>query len=416
MILTTKLLLSYTLLAFFQWPFETEAFLTVKPIEGLHQQDRSYVSRYHDHGNMQQSSTSTRISSTVSKRYHCRLTAASTSSPNESITSTSTSTSTSTKISASASSMKNDVWSVIQFAFFSLALAVAVITWEDITCHSALPSRHRTTYISDAHLSWGQATIRGMGFGKQERLLLIQQAQDGQSDNNSNNNNNNDDNNLSNLRSYNEVLQDHWQIRVPQWRQDAAVVDDQKNNNPLLSTSAPADYYATAIHTLCQCLASLDNELKHNIENYQWPRLRQTLHTAPWSELEWAASRLRKVDNAVGFDWGSCAWRGHNACNALADAQEAIDELDYLSGVLEPYEALFCVDIIERSLRDMLVAAPWQWARPEDAQYWQTTMDTYVPHRVFDPEQEEDEDGGQSERIDDEYLKTLQDLKVDDDS
>lgn len=47
----------------------------------------------------------------------------------------------------------------------------------------------------------------------------------------------------------------------------------------------------------------------------------------------------------------SCAWRH---CGALADAEEALDELDHLVGVLEPYECLFCIDVIERSFRDIL--------------------------------------------------------------
>ena len=40
----------------------------------------------------------------------------------------------------------------------------------------------------------------------------------------------------------------------------------------------------------------------------------------------------------IGFSWGSCAWRH---CGALADAQEAIDQLDHQVGMLEPFECLF---------------------------------------------------------------------------
>jgi hypothetical protein len=47
----------------------------------------------------------------------------------------------------------------------------------------------------------------------------------------------------------------------------------------------------------------------------------------------------------------SCAWRH---CGALADAQEALGELDSLIGVLEPFECLFGLDIVERSFRDIL--------------------------------------------------------------
>lgn len=47
----------------------------------------------------------------------------------------------------------------------------------------------------------------------------------------------------------------------------------------------------------------------------------------------------------------SCAWRH---CGAFADAQEALDELESLVGVFEPFECLFCLDVVERSFRDML--------------------------------------------------------------
>jgi hypothetical protein len=38
----------------------------------------------------------------------------------------------------------------------------------------------------------------------------------------------------------------------------------------------------------------------------------------------------------------SCAWRH---CGAQADAQEALDELDQLLGVLEPFECIFVLDV-----------------------------------------------------------------------
>jgi hypothetical protein len=47
----------------------------------------------------------------------------------------------------------------------------------------------------------------------------------------------------------------------------------------------------------------------------------------------------------------SCAWRH---CGALADAQEALDQLDHAIGMLEPFECLYCLDVVERSLRDIL--------------------------------------------------------------
>ena len=56
-----------------------------------------------------------------------------------------------------------------------------------------------------------------------------------------------------------------------------------------------------------------------------------------------------------GAKKNSCGWRH---CGAQADFQEALAELDQLVGVLEPYECLFCLDICERSLRDVLAMIP----------------------------------------------------------
>lgn len=50
----------------------------------------------------------------------------------------------------------------------------------------------------------------------------------------------------------------------------------------------------------------------------------------------------------------SCAWRH---CGAQADAQESLAELYNLLGVLEPFECLFCLDIVERSLHDILAVS-----------------------------------------------------------
>lgn len=54
----------------------------------------------------------------------------------------------------------------------------------------------------------------------------------------------------------------------------------------------------------------------------------------------WSASSNMLVFLWFVVQWKSCAWRH---CGALADAQEAIDELDHHVGMLEPYECLFCL-------------------------------------------------------------------------
>merc|ERR1712157_77395 len=62
--------------------------------------------------------------------------------------------------------------------------------------------------------------------------------------------------------------------------------------------------------------------------------------------------------NEIGFHWGRCAYR-HGG--ALADAQEGITELYNSLGLCEPYECLFVIDVIERSLRDIYSVIPMKY-------------------------------------------------------
>jgi len=57
----------------------------------------------------------------------------------------------------------------------------------------------------------------------------------------------------------------------------------------------------------------------------------------------------------------------------------------------------------------MLVSAPWNVAQPQDVAFWKLEANSYIPHRVFDAELEDDE----SERIDDDYIQALQALRID---
>ena len=105
-------------------------------------------------------------------------------------------------------------------------------------------------------------------------------------------------------------------------------------------------------------------------------------------------------------------------CGALADAQEAMDELDALAGVLEPFEAIFCLDIVERSIRDVLIEAPWTTipVPVHDLQAWQA-IPPYRPHRSFlppnDPENPvESQEADESWRLDEQYLETVRKLRI----
>lgn len=73
----------------------------------------------------------------------------------------------------------------------------------------------------------------------------------------------------------------------------------------------------------------------------------------------------------------SCAWRH---CGAHADEQEALAELYNLAGVLEPFECDFCLDIVDRSLRDMLAVIPPAF-HPHHR-----TLPRYTPHQRQNPE------------------------------
>ena len=201
----------------------------------------------------------------------------------------------------------------------------------------------------------------------------------------------------SNPPSYNEIMLSHRESRVPSWHAEASPEEQ-----------------AQAIHTLLECYKSIQS-LKQQALDYQWTSFRQGLRDDPWTRLERAAAALRPVDPAVGFDWASCAWRH---CGALADVQEAMDELDFLAGVLEPFEALFCLDIVERAVRDMLTEAPWATvpAASTDVEFWKS-IPPYQPHRVFsppnDPENpEESLEAEEAWRLDEEYMKTLQVLRI----
>jgi hypothetical protein len=189
---------------------------------------------------------------------------------------------------------------------------------------------------------------------------------------------------------------EHRQERVTRWRNSDA-------------TSLTEDM-AVQIHTLCQILRSI-TDLQALAENYQWVEMRTALHTAPLRQLETAASSLRKWDHdaVIGFDWGSCAWRH---CGALADAQEAVDELDSLLGVLQPYEALFCLDVLERSVRDMLTTVPWQQADAIDVQFWKE-LPPYQPLTSTNVQFRDPDSTGDNYIVDEAYVKALFELRVD---
>jgi hypothetical protein len=185
----------------------------------------------------------------------------------------------STDETMSASFLSDTVRPIAVAIVQSFLLAILLLTWEDYTCSYTLPSRNRVDLPIST--SWGASTVRGLGFGHAQRMQLLQRQITPTT---------NDD--LGRIPSYNEVLLEHRQERVTRWRSaDTLVIEDM----------------AVPIHTLCQILRTV-GELQGLAENYEWVDMRTALYTAPLSQLETAASSLRKwdPDAVIGFDWGSC--------------------------------------------------------------------------------------------------------------
>ena len=182
--------------------------------------------------------------------------------------------------------------------------------------------------------------------------------------------------------SYNEIMLHHRSERVPRWK------DMSMKTYPV-----SMEQLEDAVSTLYKSLEELD-ELKVMADNYMWDDIRSYLEpitdgvataTTMWGTdndespprsltmaLEYSMDVLRttpihvssttsgsknvnELPNLIGFDWGSCALRH---CGAKADAQEAVAELYNEVGMLEPFEVRFIIDVVERSIRDVLAIIP----------------------------------------------------------
>lgn len=277
-----------------------------------------------------------------------------------------------------------DIMDGLSMIAFSFLMTCLLISWEELTCQYALPSRHRTSIsLYQTKPSWGGSTMNGMGFGKMERQMLLD-ATEQQSFMDSYDP-------MLLLPSYNEVMLQHRTETIPHWKRPVT----------------PSDI-RSAIHTYIASIPQLE-KLQTMADDYQWEDIRLKLRSSPISDLMLQSAVLRQcsseLNGVVGFDWGSCAWRH---CGAIADIQEALDELDQLLGVLEPYEAVFCLDIVERSLRDVLSVVPWQYASDDDKQFF-TSLRAYGP-RLSSRSMDADDS---SSRIDDSYFRALQELRID---
>jgi hypothetical protein len=322
---------------------------------------------------------------------------------------------------------------IIASLTLSCLVALACITWEDYGIARLVgpPSQawritaNRELSLNSPH--WGQSTVMRLGFGQRDREYQVAQEADVDPDLKSNV--------AGQIRAYNEVMLDHRSSRVAKWHQShlggmsgstlLGELQIPHSVQSVASTSQPSEQRtlpspADAYHVVCQCMQSLSS-LRSLTDQYQWSSIRQVIHSSPWTDLEYASMTLRQFDpthEVVGFDWGSCAYR--RQCGALADATEALDQIDALLGILEPYEVVFCLDIVERSLRDMLTL---NVPRTDADQVYVHSLPVYQPHRVFAPfdpktqypgNMDADEDAGEW-RMDDAYMQALRDLRIDDD-
>jgi len=110
-------------------------------------------------------------------------------------------------------------------------------------------------------------------------------------------------------------------------------------------------------------------------------------------------NNVDQLPELIGFDWGSCAWRH---CGAKADAQEALAELYTSVGMLEPFECRFIIDIMERSIRDVLLVVPDD-LRPTSADGRMVELKPYEPYMS------QSEQNGGDESF--EYVNTLNSLR-----
>lgn len=231
----------------------------------------------------------------------------------------------------------------------------------------------RTPQTSNFQPNLHRGSTRGMGYGLQDRFSFYddneEELQQQQKD-------------LSDIPSYNELMLQHRTEKVPKWRKYYNSPDDSKNSDDIMSVAMNDQelkkaYITNSTVSLYEAIYTL-NDLKKLTEEYEWDQMFTILNQPKLTtNLEDACTILRyslvssegklsssssEASQEIGFPWGSCAWRH---CGALADAQESIAELRNALGLYEPFECLFCIDIVERSIRDIIAYVPQKF-KPSD--------------------------------------------------
>ena len=331
-----------------------------------------------------------------------------------------------------------EFWTFFQLALACMGMSILLISWEDISMSHPMRKESSALMLSASASSlqasssnnyflklWGRSTIRGLASGRQERTVITAVADL-------------ESNTYENLLSYNEVMEKHRTNRIPLWNTDA-------NMNPITKDIATTTIITRkdvndSVRTVQLALLKI-LDCEDLARDYEWDQLITTIDTETLlrTDLEKACYVLksaneflsREARDEIGFDWGSCAWRH---CGALSDYQEAIDALEYQVGMLEPYECLFVLDVIERSLRDILAVTieyhhdtilidasstatiattALSSTSPSSSSSSSSTLmnvPKYIPlQRMSDVPNEEEEDG--LDRTETDYLKTLSFLR-----
>jgi hypothetical protein len=109
-----------------------------------------------------------------------------------------------------------------------------------------------------------------------------------------------------------------------------------------------------------------------------------------------------------------------------------LDEIDnMLLGVLEPNEILFCLDVMERSIRDIMSIVPWNVAYAYDSHFYYHELPTYSSSSLSNRQQpppprsissstatpndrNDNDDDDEYSLFDHKYLQILEELRIDD--
>jgi len=272
-----------------------------------------------------------------------------------------------------------DIIPISLFTTLCIAVAILVSTYEDYDVTHTRPSpsslRLPTTFSSTSRYNFIGAATKGMGSGAANRG--VKDTNDHQTSSSTPSFEEWYGTSATTLQfkpSYNEIMLQHRTERIPRW-----------NNNDIADTTK--EELQQAVLQLYKSIDELD-ELKLMADDYNWDGIKEYLNPVANTldaavdngrsayvlptTLEYSMDILKtmpsyyttngasngnsiEVSELIGLDWGSCAWRH---CGAKADAQEAIAELYNNVGMLEPFECRFIIDVVERSIRDVLVVIP----------------------------------------------------------